>query len=275
MSDLENQEPQDHNLVIEQGGSTVRGDTIFDDSPKATKVTTEGEYVQFGNEKFLRSELVDAFGGSLTTGLQPPPKHDFANPAPLGLSGIALTFFVLGLIHVEARGVVIPDIVIGLAFFYGGAATLVAGLFEIAVGNSFGGVALGSYAGFWASWASIQVNSFGITEAYALSSTELRYAVGIFMVGWFIFTFFLTLCTLKSTVAFTTLFGCLTLVYLLWAIAEFKGTTGTKKALGVFEILASLFAWYNAYSGLANKQNSYIPIKVFHLPDLEEKIKHH
>jgi succinate-acetate transporter protein len=38
----------------------------------------------------------------------------FANPAPLGLCGFALTTFVLSLINVEARSVTVPNIVIGL-----------------------------------------------------------------------------------------------------------------------------------------------------------------
>ena len=75
----------------------------------------------------------------------------------MGLSAFALTTFVLSLINCEAR-VTIPNIVVGLAFFYGGAAQLVAGMFELAVGNTFGGVALSSYGGFWV--PAIQVDSF-------------------------------------------------------------------------------------------------------------------
>ena len=107
----------------------------------------------------------------------------------MGLSAFALTTFVLSLINCEARGVTIPNIVVGLAFFYGGAAQLVAGMFELAVGNTFGGVALSSYGGFWGAWAAIQVDSFGIKAAYANNTEELHYAVGIFLIGWFIFTF--------------------------------------------------------------------------------------
>src|SRR5579862_4823125 len=40
--------------------------------------------------------------------------RQFANPAPLGLCGFALTTFVLSLINVHARSVTQPNIVIGL-----------------------------------------------------------------------------------------------------------------------------------------------------------------
>src|ERR1700724_644873 len=40
--------------------------------------------------------------------------RQFANPAPLGLCGFALTTFVLSLVNVQARSVATPNIVIGL-----------------------------------------------------------------------------------------------------------------------------------------------------------------
>jgi uncharacterized protein len=44
--------------------------------------------------------------------------RQFANPAPLGLCGFALTTFVLSLVNVHARKVVVPNIVIGLGITY-------------------------------------------------------------------------------------------------------------------------------------------------------------
>lgn len=46
----------------------------------------------------------------------------FANPAPLGLCGFALTTFVLSLVNVHADGVTTPNIVIGLGMFPGSVA---------------------------------------------------------------------------------------------------------------------------------------------------------
>lgn len=267
MSDLESQQARDHKLVVEESGTQTPGTT----NKGVTRVYHDDEHITFGNEKFLKSELVKAFGGTLNPGLSPPPKHDFANPAPLGLCGFALTTFVLSLINCEARGVTIPNVVVGLAYFYGGAAQFVAGMFEIGIGNTFGGVALSSYGGFWCSWAAIQTKSFGITAAFGENEEELRFALGIFMVGWFIFTFFLCVLTVKSTVAFFLLFFFLSITFLLLAISEFKGSTAVKKAGGVFGVLAALAAWYNAYAGIANSQNSYITVRAIQLPDLQAK----
>lgn len=267
MTDLENQQPQDHTLIIGASGADIGN------SEKVTRVTHDEDYIVFGNERYLKKDLASAFGGTLNPGLAPPPKHDLANPAPLGLSAFALTTFVLSLINCEARGVKIPAVVVGLAYFYGGAAQFVAGMFEIAVGNTFGGVALSSYAGFWCSWAAIETGSFGIVAAYEDGpASELNYALGIFLVGWFIFTFFLCVLTLKSTVAFFLLFFCLSITFLLLAISEFQGgSVPVKKAAGVFGVITAFIAWYNAYAGIANAQNSYITVKAIQLPDLQAK----
>lgn len=69
------------------------------------------------------------FGGELQPGTCTPVKvNNFANPAPLGLSAFALTTFVLSLLNFQTRGVLEPNIVIGLAFGYGGLVQLLAGM---------------------------------------------------------------------------------------------------------------------------------------------------
>lgn len=70
-----------------------------------------------------------ASGGSLNPGLWKPYEHrKFANPAPLGLSAFALTTFVLSAINTHTRGVKEPNIVVPLAFGYGGLVQLLAGM---------------------------------------------------------------------------------------------------------------------------------------------------
>jgi len=81
--------------------------------------------------------------------------RDFGNPSPLGLSAFALTTMVLSLVNVHARHVTTNNIVIGLALFYGGLCQLLAGMWEFAVGNTFGATALSSYGGFWMSFGVI------------------------------------------------------------------------------------------------------------------------
>jgi GPR1/FUN34/yaaH family len=85
----------------------------------------------------------------------------------------------------------------------------------------------------------------------------------VFLQGWFIFTTVLLLCTLKSTVAFFSLFFTLDLAFLFLAIsflmtdAKGKPNHGLTVAGGVFGILAAFLAWYNALAGIADTSNRY------------------
>ena len=65
----------------------------------------DNEYIYIGRQKFLKSDLFEAFGGTLNPGLAPPSVHKFANPAPLGLSAFALTTFVLSMFNARAQGI--------------------------------------------------------------------------------------------------------------------------------------------------------------------------
>lgn len=79
------------------------------------------------NEASLRP-----FGGEFQPGLYRPVQgRKFANPAPLGLSAFALTTFVLSAINMGARDITEPNIVIGLAFGYGGLVQLLAGMWYV------------------------------------------------------------------------------------------------------------------------------------------------
>lgn len=70
-----------------------------------------------------------AFGGEFQPGLYRPVEgRKFANPAPLGLSAFALTTFVLSLINLGTQGIAKPNIVLALAFGYGGLVQLCAGM---------------------------------------------------------------------------------------------------------------------------------------------------
>jgi uncharacterized protein len=70
-----------------------------------------------------------AFGGEFQPGLfQNVTQRKFANPAPLGLSGFALTTFLLSLVNMQTRGILAPNMVVAPAFGYGGLVQLLAGM---------------------------------------------------------------------------------------------------------------------------------------------------
>lgn len=223
------------------------------------KITTAGvgdEFVVLGGRKYYRHELMHAFGGTLNPGLAPYPKRLLGNPSPLGLCGFALTTFVLSMINAGAMGIETNTIVVSLAVFYGGAAQFIAGIWEGVVGNTFALCALTSYGSFWLSWAAINLNAFGIVDAYE-DTEQLSSAIGFFLLGWTLFTFMMTLVTLKSTLAFFALFAMLTLTFIFLTAGEFTGKTTLTKVGGVLGVITAFIAFYNAFAGTATPQNSY------------------
>jgi hypothetical protein len=221
------------------------------------------------------SATLPAFGGEFQPGLYRPVEgRKFANPAPLGLCAFALTTFVLSLINLGTRGVKANNLVLSLAFGYGGLVQLLAGMWEMAVGNTFGATALSSYGGFWISFAIILTpGGFNIEQGIITAQNEkaLFDSLGFYLMGWFIFTFILLICTLKSTVAFFLLFFTLDLAFLFLGcsflvLENGAPHTGLTRAGGAFGILAAFLAWYNALAGIADTSNSFFIVPVLHFP---------
>jgi len=73
-----------------------------------------------------------AFGGEFQPGLyKAVSDRKIANPAPLGLSAFALTTFVLSLVNMRVRGLEENNLVIALAYGYGGLVQLLAGMWYV------------------------------------------------------------------------------------------------------------------------------------------------
>jgi len=180
-----------------------------------------------------------------------------ANPAPLGLSAFALTTFVLSSSN---AGFIFPAIasggtvVVGLAFFYGGLMQLVAGIQEFRAGNTFGATAFCSYGGFWMATGFVLLPGTGIAAAL-VSTKTLGPALGVFFLGWTIFTALMLIATLRLNGALVLVFGLLTLTFLALTIGWLAGgalaPAGTWIQIGGWlGIITALAAWYTALAGV-------------------------
>jgi len=189
----------------------------------------------------------------------------FANPAPLGLSAFAATTFVLSLINVNARGVTVPNLIVGLALGYGGLVQLLAGMWEFAAGNTFGATAFSSYGGFWLSFAAIYIPNSGILAAYTDTPEHLAMldnAVGFYLAAWFIFTFIMLIASLRSSIGLISVFFFLDITFILLMAGNFSGKANVLKAGGGFGIVTAFCAWYVALAGLLTPDTSFFVIPV-------------
>jgi len=178
------------------------------------------------------------------------------NPGALGLFSFASTTFILSLYNVGTRGVVVPNVVVGMAIFTGGLAQFLAGMWEFPRGNTFGATAFSSFGAFWMSYATILLPSTGIVAAYGDNLTELNNALGIYLVTWFMFTFLLMLGALRRNITFVLLLGFLSLTFLILAVAQWTAKASIVKAGGALGVVTAFIAYYAALSELLVKDES-------------------
>lgn len=72
------------------------------------------------------------------------------------------TTFILSMYNIRTRGIANPNVVLGMALFYGGLVQLIAGIEEWACGNSFAATAFSSYGGFWLSYGTLYIPFFQV-----------------------------------------------------------------------------------------------------------------
>lgn len=125
----------DHAGAKEYNSSVPVGDTRGDisiEEHQTAKAAARFGYGPLAHPNRDNEARLPAFGGEFQPGLYKDVKErTLGNPAPLGLSAFALTAFVLSLINMNTRDVAVPNIVVSLAFGYGGLVQLLAGMWYV------------------------------------------------------------------------------------------------------------------------------------------------
>ncbi|MFH8218258.1 acetate uptake transporter [Streptomyces sp. NPDC018057] len=177
-----------------------------------------------------------------------PQARAYADPAPVGLAGFALTTLLLSVLNtglLKEAGGILP--VLALAAFYGGLAQFVAGLFEFRRGNTFGATAFMSYGAFWLTyWWLVQ---------HVAGAGDVHNALGLYLLGWGIFTAYMAVAALRVSVAVLAVLVLLTVTFVLLAAGEFQGGAGPSaltKVGGWFGIATGLVAWYASAAAVVN-----------------------
>ena len=175
-----------------------------------------------------------------------------ADPAPLGLSGFAMTTLALSFGNaniIKETGAI--TIVLGLAAFYGGLAQLLAGMWEFKRGNTFGATAFSSFGAFWLSY-------WWIVTHLSAASGDVHQAIGLYLILWAIFTAFMTVAALRTSMAVLAVFVLLTLAFIFLGIGFIQPhnwhpfippNAGHMGAFGVSGIFAAAGVIFFAYIG--------------------------
>ncbi len=167
-----------------------------------------------------------------------------ANPAPLGLSGFALTTWMLSMVNAgwfPASGV---PLVLASAFAFGGTAQFFAGLMEMSKGNTFGFVAFCSYGAFWWTFALfVEFFAKGVPGTY----------VGWWLLMWGLFTFYMWIGSLALNRAVMLVFLALWITFALLGFGELFGAAALHVLGGYFGLITAALAFYLAAAEVINE----------------------
>src|SRR5450756_165699 len=147
-----------------------------------------------------------------------PTVYRVADPAPLGLAAFAMTTFALSVSNAKIWGPA-ADSALALALVYGGAVQLLAGMWEFVRKNTFGALAFSSYGAFW-----IAYYVFVKFVAPGIKPTDAPVAVGVFLLGWTIFTFYMTIPSFRVSGAVAAVFVLLTITFVLLTVGAFQSS---------------------------------------------------
>lgn len=176
-----------------------------------------------------------------------------ADPGPLGLAAFAMTTFCLSSANANIwKGAgVLPAL--ALAFFYGGSAQLLAGMWEFVRKNTFAALAFTSYGAFWLAF-------YGIVKFGLPVGTD---TVAIFLLGWTIFTFYMTIAAMKVNNAVLTVFVLLLITFIFLTIGNWGAGHATIVHIGGWTgIATAIAAWYASAAGVINSTHGKVVLPI-------------
>lgn len=178
-----------------------------------------------------------------------------ADPGPLGLAGFAMTTFCLSVSNAGWWHGGGAAAALALALVYGGIAQFAAGMWEFVRRNTFGALAFTSYGSFW-------IGFYVLLKIPAIAASEDT--IAIYLIGWTIFTLYMTVAALKTSSALLSVFVALDLTFIFLAIGNWGATPHTEmiKIGGYLGVLTAILAWYCSAAGVINETHGKVVLPV-------------
>lgn len=176
--------------------------------------------------------------------------NPIADPAPLGLAAFAFTTLMAmtiasGIIGSGATAAVLP-----MAAAFGGTAQFIAGMWAFRRGNTFAATAFTSYGALWWSYyLLIAVWLKGVTPA------TVGPIVGLYFIGWAIFTAYMFIASLHGTRAVQVVFLLLAVTFFFLGISFwdwFSAGVTLGHIAGYVGILTAIAAIYTSFADVLN-----------------------
>jgi len=173
------------------------------------------------------------------------PTHLPAEPAPLGLIGLAVAALVLGVTDLGWASAADKSLMIPWTVFLGATAQLIAGIVDFRRANLFGATAFTTYSLLWYAVSLTLVITIFSDVAFDLD----HYAYGL--IGFLVFSLILTAASaMTNTVLFVVLLGIDAAIFFL--VGQLLGGWPTEP-VGVSLLAVSASSFYGAAAVLLNR----------------------
>ena len=169
-----------------------------------------------------------------------------ADPAPLGLAAFAFTTFLLSFKNAGFLPASTANIVMPLAFAYGGFCQILTGAFEMRKGNTFGFTAFTSYGAFWMFYALV------VLFASAGLITIPDAALGTALILWGFFTLYMWIPAMTASLTLNLTFLFLWLAFFFLGAGAVYGNTLVTNIGGYLGFLTAFFASYTSFAIVTN-----------------------
>ena len=184
----------------------------------------------------------------------PGSMHTVADPGPLGLAGFAMTTFCLSTANANLWHGGGAAAALSLALVYGGIAQFAAGMWEFHRRNTFGALAFTSYGAFWISF-------YVLLKIPAIAPGTNT--VAVFLLGWTIFTLYMTVAASRVSKAVFSVFVVLSVTFILLTIGNWgAGHANIVKIGGWTGLLTAALAWYASAAGVINDTHKKVVLPV-------------
>jgi succinate-acetate transporter protein len=101
--------------------------------------------------------------------------------------------------------------------------------------------------------------------APGIKPTDAPVAVGVFLLGWTIFTFYMTIPSFRVSGAVAAVFVLLTITFVLLTVGAFQSSVNWTKAGGWVGVATAAAAWYASFAGVTNETFKRTVIPTFPL----------
>ncbi|HEY3211457.1 MAG TPA: acetate uptake transporter, partial [Actinomycetota bacterium] len=105
------------------------------------------------------------------------------------------------------------------------------------------------YGAFWLTLYWLETSSAKLLTG---APSDQRVAIGAYLLGWTIFTFYMWIATFRLNGALIAIFTALLATFALLAIGEFVDSSGIHKLGGWVGIVTAILAWYLAAAIVIN-----------------------